>query len=85
MISENAAQMFAEALSALLEIKHEELLAYVLRGVAVVAQRQGRWSRAARLIAAAEALREMHGLAEWPFVRWSYGCGPEGFATNWLS
>ena len=58
--------MFSEALPTLLEAGHEELLAYSLSGVAVLAVRQQQLSRAAQLEAAASNLRESHGLVVWP-------------------
>jgi non-specific serine/threonine protein kinase len=63
---DGAARYFSEALPPLLEMEHFELLAYCLREVAMLALRQGRLPRAAKLTAAAERLRDLHGLADWP-------------------
>ncbi len=63
---DTATSLFAQALPPLLASGHDELLAFSLSAVAVLALRQRRLMRAARLEAAATTLREAQGLAVWP-------------------
>jgi non-specific serine/threonine protein kinase len=69
---EAATRWFSDALPVLLETGHEELLAYGLKGVAMLAHQRAQHSRAARLAAAAQALSEAHGLAICPLRESTY-------------
>jgi non-specific serine/threonine protein kinase len=67
-----ATHWFVDALPALCETGHEELVAYGLKGVAMLAHQRAQYPRAARLVAAAQALVERHALPTCPLRESTY-------------